>query len=215
MKLTIKKITIITMILSISLLLLGINVKATEEYNFTPEQKEYLLKKKEEDRKYDIKNEKEYFEKQKGKMKLNSKKEYGGPLGIYGDILITSRGSTNWIHGHAAIVSTSGKYVIEAVLFGGVRLADNDWYRSGNRAYIPRGMVFDRKRIAAVKYAINQLHKEYEISFDKWRTDKFYCSQLVWRSWYEAGKNIAPDSGKIVTPADLEKSGTVLKERVI
>ena len=162
-----------------------------------------------------IKNEKEYFEKQKGKMKLNSKKEYGGPLGIYGDILITSRGSTNWIHGHAAIVSTSGKYVIEAVLFGGVRLADNDWYRSGNRAYIPRGMVLDRKRIAAVKYAINQLHKEYEISFDKWRTDKFYCSQLVWRSWYEAGKNIAPDSGKIVTPADLEKSGTVIKERVI
>ena len=53
------------MMLSISLLLLGINVKATEEYNFTPEQKEYLLKKKEEDRKYDIKNEKEYFEKQK------------------------------------------------------------------------------------------------------------------------------------------------------
>ena len=65
MKLTIKQITIITMMLSISLLLLGINVKATEEYNFTPEQKEYLLKKKEEDRKYDIKNEKEYFEKQK------------------------------------------------------------------------------------------------------------------------------------------------------
>ena len=214
MKLTIKKITIITMMLSISLLLLGINVKATEEYNFTPEQKEYLLKKKEEDRKYDIKNEKEYFEKQKGRIKLNSDEKYGGPLGTYGDILITSRGSTNWIHGHAAIVSTSGKYVIEAVLFDGVRLADNDWYKRGNRAYIPKGIVSNRQRIAAVRYALNQLHKEYEISFDKWRTDKFYCSQLVWRAWLDAGKNIAPSSGKIVAPADLEKSGTILKERV-
>ena len=51
MKLTIKKITIITMMLSISLLLLGINVKATEEYNFTPEQKEYYLKRKKKIRK--------------------------------------------------------------------------------------------------------------------------------------------------------------------
>ena len=62
--------------------------------------------------------------------------------------MITSRGSTNWIHGHAAIVSTSGKYVIEAVLFDGVRLADNDWYKRGNRAYIPKGIVSNRQRIA-------------------------------------------------------------------
>ena len=65
MRLTIKQITIITMMLSISLLLLGINVKATEEYNFTPEQKEYLLKKKEEDKKNADAIAKKYFRENK------------------------------------------------------------------------------------------------------------------------------------------------------
>ena len=115
MKLTIKQITIITMMLSISLLLLGINVKATEEYNFTPEQKEYLLKKKEEDKKNADAIAKKYFrENPINNATMFRSASYGGSLGTYGDILITYNGGTNWIHGHAGIVSRDNNVTIEA-----------------------------------------------------------------------------------------------------
>ena len=206
MKLTIKKITIITMMLSISLLLLGINVKATEEYNFTPEQKEYLLKKKEEDKKNADAIAKKYFRENTVKnVTMFRSVSYGGRLGTYGDILITYNGGTNWIHGHAGIVSLNDNVTIEAFPWQGVVRKSNRWYEKGNRLYRPKNVRGSQYRAAA---------RNAESHLGKWRTDKFYCSQLVWRAWLDAGKNIAPSSGNIVTPGDLEKDATRLVEIV-
>lgn len=215
MKLTIKKITIITMMLSISLLLLGINVKATEEYNFTPEQKEYLLKKKEEDKKNADAIAKKYFRENPMKnATMFRSASYGGPLGTYGDILITYNGGTNWIHGHAGIVSRNNNVTIEAFPWRGVIRNSNRWYEKGNRLYRPKN-VRGGQYTAAARNAESHVGKEYFLDiFNKWRTDKFYCSQLVWRAWLDAGKNIAPSSGNIVTPGDLEKDATRLVQIV-
>lgn len=215
MKLTIKKITVITMILSISLLLLGINVKATEEYNFTPEQKEYLLKKKEEDKKNADAIAKKYFRENPMKNATMFRSvRYGEPLGTFGDILITYNGGTNWIHGHAGIVSTDDNVTIEAFPWQGVVRKSNRWYEKGNRLYRPRN-VRGGQYTAAAKNAESHVGKEYFLDiFNKWRTDKFYCSQLVWRAWLDAGKNIAPSSRNIVTPGDLEKEATRLVQIV-
>ncbi len=73
----------------------------------------------------------------------------------------------------------------------------------------------------AVNFAYNQVGKPYDIGEDitvtlvdttlmgsnyvKWKTDNFYCSQLVWRSW--AGVSLKYDfSGlrPLVLPADFE-----------
>ena len=212
MKLTIKKITVITMILSISLLLLGINVKATEEYNFTPEQKEYLLKKKEEDKKNADAIAKKYFRENPVKnATMFRSASYGGRLGTYGDILITYNGDKkSWIHGHAGIVSTNNNVTIEAFPWRGVIRNSNRWYEKGNRLYRPKN-VRGGQYTAAARNAESHVGKEYFLDiFNKWRTDKFYCSQLVWRAWLDAGKNIAPSSGNIVTPGDLEQDATRL-----
>lgn len=212
MRLTIKQITIITMILSISLLLLGINVKATEEYNFTPEQKEYLLKKKEEDKKNADAIAKKYFRENPVKdATMFRSASYGGRLGTYGDILITyNGGKKSLLHGHAGIVSLNNNVTIEAFPWQGVVRKSNRWYEKGNRLYRPKNVSVSQYR-AAARNAQSHVGKEYFLDiFNKWRTDKFYCSQLVWRAWLDAGKNIAPSSGNIVTPGDLEKDATRL-----
>ena len=135
---------------------------------------------------------------------------YGGPLGTYGDILITYNGGTNWIHGHAGIVSRNNNVTIEAFPWRGVIRNSNRWNDKGNRLYRPKN-VRGGQYTAAARNAESHVGKEYFLDiFNKWRTDKFYCSQLVWRAWLDAGKNIAPSSGNIVTPGDLEKDATRL-----
>jgi WD40 repeat protein len=54
------------------------------------------------------------------------------------------------------------------------------------------------KRDAAVAYAEAQEGKKYNWNYpDKWTTDKFYCSQLVWRAYEEQGIDLDSDRGAL------------------
>jgi uncharacterized protein YycO len=56
----------------------------------------------------------------------------------------------------------------------------------------------------ALQNAKTHLGKPYSYDFNnKWRTDKFYCSSLVWRGYYDAGWDIDSDGGDFVSPGDI------------
>ncbi|MBE6056293.1 MAG: hydrolase, partial [Clostridium sp.] len=38
---------------------------------------------------------------------------------------------------------------------------------------------------------------------NKWTTNRFYCSQIVWRAWMEQGFDLDKDGGSAVLPNDL------------
>jgi len=132
-------------------------------------------------------------------------------VGDTGDILITQDVDTckDWI-GHAGIVSTDSSYTMESwpeayspISEDGVQVYDNDWSEYsptwGLRVYYANSGDYDD----AAEYAEDQEGKEYNwIFINRTRTDKFYCSQLVWRSWLEQGFD-TDDEGPIVWPADL------------
>lgn len=64
-----------------------------------------------------------------------------------------------------------------------------------------------KEREKAVQNATKHLGKEYTYTYmAKWRMDKFYCSQLVWRSWYDVNSVYDLSIGKWipwVSPLDL------------
>lgn len=211
MKSIVNRITIIAMIISLILLILVYDVNAkTEENNFTQEQIKYLMKKKEEDRINSQKIEEEYFKNLGNRKEMKANAYRTNNLGETGDILITYKGEgTTWFHGHAAIVSTDKEKTVEAFKNSGVVERENDWNKSGSRHYRVKKSQEWERRIAA-SWARSYLKRPYEVSFNKWRTDKFYCSQLVWRAWYNTGTNLAPSATLLVTPNDLEKGETDL-----
>lgn len=143
-------------------------------------------------------------------------KQGNGQVGTTGDILVTlsdkSSSSFLWVGGHAGIVSTNSRYTVES--FGnktpdknGVRRWDNDW---ANRYSMVRGLWVkgaksDHYRKAA-EYSVAQIGKPYNYNFfDVETTSAFYCSQLVWRAWYNA-KGVDLNDGGAVWPVDLIES---------
>lgn len=67
--------------------------------------------------------------------------------------------------------------------------------------------INSKEREKAVQNATKHLGKEYTYTYiAKWRMDKFYCSQLVWRSWYDVNPVYDLSIGKWipwVSPLDL------------
>jgi len=56
----------------------------------------------------------------------------------------------------------------------------------------------DSDKRAAVTYAADQDPKKYNWIFpDKWTEDKFYCSQLVWRSYEKQGVDLDSNQGAL------------------
>jgi uncharacterized protein YycO len=138
----------------------------------------------------------------------------GTSVGTKGDVLVTLSTASNslgaWVGGHAAIVSTLSGYTVES--FGnrgslnGVRHWSNDW---GSRYDHVRGMwvkgASDSKYTSAASFARGQIGKPYNLNFfNKTTTSSYYCSQLVWRAWYNQGYDL--DDGFAVWPVDLIQS---------
>lgn len=140
--------------------------------------------------------------------------------GETGDILVSyeiDSGSAAIGVGHSAIVSTNSEKTIESfakdyspVNKNGVVYLPNEWKKT-SKSFLGIVDTTNSDRKAAAKYAYDQIGKPYNWKFfQKKRTDSFYCSQLVWRSWYEQDIEIDgnPDDD-LVTPIELLKSDNV------
>lgn len=136
-----------------------------------------------------------------------------GCIGSYGDILVTldglSIGSSAWAGGHAGLVEDSNT-VIEC--FGnkgdlnGVRRWPNDW---ANRYNGVNGLRVNSATLANYQAAKAEggkhVGKPYNYNFFYiTTTNSFYCSQLVWRAWYNQGFDL--NDGGAVWPVDLIES---------
>ncbi|HDR7518063.1 TPA: septation ring formation regulator EzrA [Bacillus mobilis] len=142
----------------------------------------------------------------------------GSALGTKGDVLVSyeiNSGSSSIGVGHTAIVSKDSSRTIESFAKSwsptgkdGVQYYPNTWKgRSKVYGLWVKG-ANNTKYLNAASYAQGQIGKGYNWSFfDKNRTDKFYCSQLAWRSWKNQGidiDNVTWDT--VVTPMELVKS---------
>ena len=72
----------------------------------------------------------------------------------------------------------------------GVQYYDNTWNtKSGALLVRPNGASSSQYSTAAA-FAAKQVGKPYNWVFtNKTTTEKFYCSQLVWQAWLDAGIN--------------------------
>lgn len=127
-------------------------------------------------------------------------------IGNRGDILIALDSITD----HVAIVKDMYT-VIEAHPDNPgsvVAYRDNNWktrYKKIKGLYV-KGATTTQKT-NAVKYAEAQLGDPYSLATTRWTEDKWYCSKLVWRAWYNQGFDIEGRSyeprGTHVTPGDI------------
>ncbi|MFC7441124.1 YiiX/YebB-like N1pC/P60 family cysteine hydrolase [Laceyella putida] len=137
-----------------------------------------------------------------------------GAIGAPGEILVTldgtSSGSSAWAGGHAAVVSDVAGYTVES--FGnkgdlnGVRHWVNDW---STRYTKVKGLRVQGATGADYSYAASynrqQIGKPYNYNFfNVTTTSSFYCSQLVWRAYYNRGYDL--NDGLAVWPVDLIES---------
>lgn len=160
-------------------------------------------------------------------VKRNEIASRGTTLGTYGDILVSlaiDSGSFGFA-GHAAIVSDSKYETIESYAKSfspidkdGVQIYDNDWgSTAGSLLLRPYGAT-SSDYTEAVEFAETKIGLPYNWNFfNKEATDKYYCSQLVWQAWLDAGINIETGSvpNAIIAPADLvNSSNTYLVEHI-
>lgn len=139
----------------------------------------------------------------------------GNAIGNPGDILVTLDGTSSgfeWAGGHTGIVSNMSGYVVES--YGNQRLGSNgvrhwvnDWktrYTKVKALWVDGAKANDYTYVAA--YNREQIGKAYNYNFfNISTTDRFYCSQLVWRAWYNRGWDLNY-GGSAVWPVDLIKS---------
>lgn len=125
-------------------------------------------------------------------------------VGSAGDILVTPATvfGTGPITGHAGMVDSNPDLTIESMTSGGVRRYTNDWKTRYTKALCATVKSSDPEQ--AVDYASSKIGCSYNYNFlNKWKTDKFYCSQLVWRAYMEQGIDLDKDGGNAVLPTDL------------
>lgn len=139
------------------------------------------------------------------------------PIGTFGDIILSGSSSSSLLFvGHACVVSTNSNITIESYLgsfspigVDGVQEYENDWgSKTGVAAFWVKDATLNDYWYAA-RYNEQQVGKPYNLVFvNKFTTDKFYCSQLTWRSWLEQGFNIdAIPFDTWVTPAEIGNDG--------
>ncbi|SDX93257.1 YiiX/YebB-like N1pC/P60 family cysteine hydrolase [Thermoactinomyces sp. DSM 45892] len=127
-----------------------------------------------------------------------------------GDVFITwDNQSSSFRYGHAGIGSHTTYLTVESFPEDGVAYkARSRWPRLMNKwaAYLVDGAKSDEYQSAA-SFSENSIGKPYSWSFlNKKRTDRYYCSSLVWRAWVNQGYDLDADGGGGVFPFDIDKS---------
>ena len=117
-----------------------------------------------------------------------------------GDILLVNAGGPWLIHlvgafggywGHTGMYAGDGQ-VVESIGEGvKQRPIDQTTFWTSRDWVVKRVNTTDLWKTYATIFAQDQIDKLYNKVFvNKWRTDKYYCSQLVWRAYYEADVDI-------------------------
>lgn len=141
-----------------------------------------------------------------------------------GDVIYEANGGFG-ITGHAAIVE--GKFydsiqkqyyirIIEAIDVGVVRSVLDDERLIDKAAYVCRVPEADSTQIDnAVDFSLSQLGKKYALDFAKdysANEKDWYCSELVWASYYNQGINIETTgfyNEPGITPRDIKNSSKI------
>lgn len=126
-----------------------------------------------------------------------------------GDILVTmDNGSSSFRYGHAAIVLSDNRYTMEAWPSNGVQIHGISKWRPGGSIKTMIAMwvkgALGEDYTESQYWAKLQKGDPYNSSFyDSNRTDKFYCSQLVWKAWKYAGFDVNGGWDSLISPFDM------------
>lgn len=134
------------------------------------------------------------------------------PKSEKGKILATKDNKTSgWAHGHAAIIYSSSN-VVEALPGSnkGVVVGSNNWNTSKDTCWaLGIRKTTNATDAKAADWAYNKRGLPYSLLIDKYEDKKFYCSQLVFRSYLAVSNwevSLVPKSKITVTPMDLVNS---------
>lgn len=138
---------------------------------------------------------------------------------IPGDVYVSFSGTSSGLDfallGHASLVETLGGIWCISSWPGnetrpdGVQYEYNEWSNKTNIYGLRVKAGTAISRAAAVENARNYVNTSPRIPYNwsylnKFKTSAFYCSQLVWRCWYDAGVNIDRNPfDTVVSPAEL------------
>lgn len=130
---------------------------------------------------------------------------------LWGDILLVHDGDVPWGYfRHVGMFDTDQKEngldpIIEADPTYGVHYASEEKFLGYDQqvGYKPiHGYGYNSYN--ALIESRTHLDKPYNYDiFNKTTTEEFYCSQLVWRSYYDVGWDLDTDGGNAVLPDDL------------
>ncbi|MBU3160052.1 hydrolase [Clostridium frigoris] len=147
----------------------------------------------------------------------------GKAVGKPGDILISITDDKNTdinaimmgsISTHAAVVDSDPQKVLE-VYQNNVENRENDWRTRYKKILVLRPKTNEETIKGAIEYGHTQLNKHFNFDFfNKTTTDRFYCSQFVWRCYFNNGIDLDRNGGRAVFPYDLisDKATIVYKQ---
>ena len=147
----------------------------------------------------------------------------GKSVGKPGDILISVTDDKNTdinaimmgsITTHAAMVDSDPQKVLE-VYQNNVENRANDWRTRYKKVLILRPKTNEETIKGAIKYGHTKLGTHFNFDFfNKTTTKQFYCSQFVWRCYFNNGQDLDRNGGRAVFPYDLisDKATIVYKQ---
>ena len=119
--------------------------------------------------------------------------------------------TSGWNHGHAGIGYSAGGNVIESNPNVGVKLYSNRvetyWANCQTGGIYSVNGASSSQYETAKNYAYNKIGCDY--NFNAFDTNSFYCSELVYYAWEEAGYNIASSRvwGTLILPSQIMNDG--------
>lgn len=169
-----------------------IDIDESDGYEIMKQDRDYMLKNWD---KYQVN-----VDEKNSLSQQNIMKSSGGSRYKKGDIVTSFDSPT----GHAAL-AISGTEIIESRPKSGVAIQPNNFnliYNKVKGARVKDASRSEKNR--AVSYARDQLGEPYNHNLlNKWKVNKWYCSQLVWRAYWEQGIDLEWDNSDIITPGDL------------
>lgn len=143
----------------------------------------------------------------------------GEAIGKPGDILIAAFDDDNTdinaitmgsLTTHAAMVDSDPTKVLE-VFPDGVQNRENDWRTRYKKILVLRPKTNEETIKGAIEYGHTKINTPFNFDlFNKTTTDRFYCSQFVWRCYFNNGLDLDRNGGQAVFPYDFISDKTTI-----